>query len=593
MIKLEHIYVKYDAVVFDDTNITLNEHQLNVITGASGTGKTTLLSILGLLQKNSHCDYYFDNKILEYKTDKEEYRKYKIGYVFQENYLLKKLTVKENILFSANLSGRKTNKKELENIYTLTKINHLIERNVNSLSGGERQRVAIACALIKKPRLLLLDEPTSFLDKDNAYMIIEILRNITKQTDTIVLLASHDQRIIKYGDVIFSIQNHKIINQNVKIYYENKEVINSIERDIVNTKKAFQSYIKISKKKNKKFIYYCLTIIYAIFFFSTGYKIYYSHYITENFINSSLEEVRVYYGPDKQYAINEIKEKINDNTLSKIKQIEGIKELVPFYEIMADCNDNEILIQTYHTLPDNIHTKYNDGYIYVTYNISKLIENEKIAFSIDDKEYDLEVSGVLTKDSRNKYSKNGEKIIYIKDELLKDILQIDVDPYLYIIIFENGVNLKTVEERIKEIDSYLTCYSTVDIDEICLLNEQLLSGIETLVKIVMIFILIVLIYDKQKYLKERESEFILLYANGMTLKEFHYILYKDSYLYDLGSIFAGNIIAVLLLFIFYVIYINIIVRFIVLDVIIYVLLVIINCILERYIFNHLNFKELT
>ena len=71
--------------------------------------------------------------------------------------------------------------QELKELYSLTSIEHLIKRNVSSLSGGERQRVAIAFALVKKPRLLLLDEPTSFLDIDNALMVIQILKNIISQ----------------------------------------------------------------------------------------------------------------------------------------------------------------------------------------------------------------------------------------------------------------------------------------------------------------------------------------------------------------------------------------------------------------------------
>ena len=313
MIELKNIHVEYDKVVFDNANIELKEHQFNILTGASGTGKTTLLSLLGLLQECQGC-YSFDNHILDYKKNGELYRKYKIGFVFQENHLLKKLTVEENLCFAAYMSGIKIDEQELKELYSLTSIEHLIKRNVSSLSGGERQRVAIAFALVKKPRLLLLDEPTSFLDIDNALMVIQILKNIISQTNTIVLLTSHDQRIIQHANVIFTIQNHKIICQNKNTHQKRQIDKNAIHRNKDYTKKAFQQYIEISRKKNNKIIYFCLTVIFTIFFFGTGYHIYYNDYITENFINSSLEEVRIYYGPNRQFAFNDISDTISNHT---------------------------------------------------------------------------------------------------------------------------------------------------------------------------------------------------------------------------------------------------------------------------------------
>lgn len=593
MIELKNIHVEYDKVVFDNANIELKEHQFNILTGASGTGKTTLLSLLGLLQECQGC-YSFDNHILDYKKNGELYRKYKIGFVFQENHLLKKLTVEENLCFAAYMSGIKIDEQELKELYSLTSIEHLIKRNVSSLSGGERQRVAIAFALVKKPRLLLLDEPTSFLDIDNALMVIQILKNIISQTNTIVLLTSHDQRIIQHANVIFTIQNHKIICQNKNTHQKRQIDKNAIHRNKDYTKKAFQQYIEISRKKNNKIIYFCLTVIFTIFFFGTGYHIYYNDYITENFINSSLEEVRIYYGPNRQFAFNDISDTISNHTLNKIKQIDGVKNLIPFYEIEATCQDDEILIQTYFTMDDKkIKTKYdNDGEVYISYNISKLMENENISFFVGDKEYQLKISGILNKDVKNNYSRNGEKIIYVKEELFNDIIDYQENSLLYIMSFKNNANLKTIKERVKKIDKDLTYYSTVDINKLCLLNEQLLEGIETLVKVMMIFILVIVIYDKQKYLKERENEFILLYANGMSSREFHCILYKDSYLYDIASIFIGCLTAIILLNIFYEFYNTILFQILLLGLFIYIVLVTVNYILESYIFNHLSFKEL-
>ena len=83
------------------------------------------------------------------------------------------------------------------------------------------------------------------------------------------------------------------------------------------------------------------------------------------FINSPLEEIRIYYGPDQQFAVDKITETIDDYTFNRLKQIDGIKNLSPFYELFGECQEDEILIQSYHKLSDDVIERYDDGDIYV------------------------------------------------------------------------------------------------------------------------------------------------------------------------------------------------------------------------------------
>ena len=580
------MYIEYDHIVFNHACIKLNEKCLNVLVGPSSSVKTTMLSLLGMLQETK--GYYFDGKEIDYYKDKEYYRKYKIGYVFQENDMLMKLTVRENLVFSANLSGIEVD--NLDDVSCLTGISHLLDRDVISLSGGERQRVAIAFALMKKPRLLLLDEPTSFLDTDNAGRVIQVLKKIVHETDTIVLLASHDNRVIEQSENIYRISDLKITsNENIV----DEVAVSEYRRDSKYTLKAYNEYVRISKKKNKKFIYGCLTLIYVLFFFSSGYRIYYNRYVKDNFIDSSLEEVRLYYGDSKQYSYNEVIKPVSEDTSNRVRQIEGIERLIPFYEVFAYIKDDDVLLQSYASkIDDKLVTKYDDGEVYISYNLSKLVEDRKVVIEVNGKEYEFKVAGIVGNDYRNSYSNNGQKIVYFPYELLKDTFNIS-DTYLYVIRFKDGANIKTVVDRVASIDKELTCFSTIDIDTICLLNDQLLSGIDILVKLVLVMVLIMILYDKYKYLRERNKEFILLYANGMTFKEFYMILFKDSYLYDFISIFLANIITCLLLVLFFNLYLAIISRIVILDIFLILVILLVTLVLEIMFYKKINYKDLT
>lgn len=592
MIKLEKINVVYDEIVFQDASIELYENQINIIKGKSGSGKTTLLSILGFLQKCRDVNYEFDDKIICYENDGYFYRKYEIGYVFQENYVLKKLTVEENIRFFRSLSGKEHNEKYFNKICKLTSINHLKKRNIDSLSGGERQRVAIACALIKNPRLLLLDEPTSFLDSKNAYLIMMVLEKIVEKTDTIVLLATHDQRIMKKEYVNFCIDDKKIVKD--KICDNKINNLNENEKpDFYLTQKAYKKYAKITQRKNSYLNCIFLTFMFMLFFFLVGYHNYYNDYITNNFINAPLEEVRVYYGKNKPQPINEIYKSLDLTTLNKIKQVEGIKKLVPIYELQAECQLENVLVQSYSKISqEKIYKKLDKQGVYISYNLSKIIKNGKIMVNINGKDYNLTVAGILSKNKQNEYSNNGEKIIYVNENEIKKMISSVDNPFLYVIVFDGNINLKTVKEKISKIDKNLVYFCTKDINQICILNDQLLDGVNFLMKISVLFLFIIIIYDKQKFMKERESEFALLYTNGMNVKEFHRILFIDTYSYEIFSLILGNVFSFFMLGILYGLNCKMMYTIAFWNLLFLLIIIPIYRFLEIYNFKELNFKKI-
>lgn len=183
--------LKGSTYVFEDKNI-------NIIKGVSGCGKTTLLKILALLLKPESGSYYFDGEIINFNNSQilAKYRNQKIGYIMQDYTVISGMTVYENILLPMLIAGKKSLPK-LEKVIKHMGLQEILEKRVEHISGGERQRTAIARAMVMPPMLLLADEPTSALDKENAMKIMELFENIMKEFGSTVIIATHDERIIR------------------------------------------------------------------------------------------------------------------------------------------------------------------------------------------------------------------------------------------------------------------------------------------------------------------------------------------------------------------------------------------------------------
>jgi lipoprotein-releasing system ATP-binding protein len=185
--------------ILDDVNLELSQGQSLAIMGPSGSGKTTLLKIIGLLETINEGELFIDN--ISCKNINEEkaalFRNEKIGFVFQNHLLLPQCTVIENILMPTLVSKQPNEDYKNKAINYLEKLG--LSQKTNSfptqLSGGECQRVAFIRALIKKPVILLADEPTGALDHDNAENLINLLMDLCHEEKSTLVLATHSERI--------------------------------------------------------------------------------------------------------------------------------------------------------------------------------------------------------------------------------------------------------------------------------------------------------------------------------------------------------------------------------------------------------------
>ena len=188
----------HEIRVLKKLNLNLKENNLVGLIGPSGSGKTTLLNIIGLLDNFSTGILEINNvNIGKLDLDqKNNFRKKSIGFIFQNNQLLEDFSCEENIAFPLILNGTSYKKAIMESNNLLQEFNldHRSKFKPSLLSGGEQQRVSVLRSLIKKPKILLVDEPTGSLDENNGRVIENLLFDINEKSDTTLIVVTHDVR---------------------------------------------------------------------------------------------------------------------------------------------------------------------------------------------------------------------------------------------------------------------------------------------------------------------------------------------------------------------------------------------------------------
>lgn len=191
----------------------LPEKGMVFILGKSGCGKSTLLNVLGGLDNFDGGDVIIDGKSMKdfSAKDTDRHRNEKVGFVFQENNLLDEYTVGRNVSLALELINVKDGGDKVAAALNSVELSDFGDRKCNRLSGGQKQRVAIARAIVKKPEILLCDEPTGALDSDTGEEIFNLLKNISN--NTLVIVVSHDRESAeKYGDRVIELKDGQVIS---------------------------------------------------------------------------------------------------------------------------------------------------------------------------------------------------------------------------------------------------------------------------------------------------------------------------------------------------------------------------------------------
>ncbi len=196
----------------DGVSFEVQAGELTVILGPSGSGKSTLLNILGGMDRaDSGSALVFGNEIVGYSSKQlVSYRRREIGFVFQFYNLMPNLTARENVAI-ARCAGSMEESAALEKVGLLERGNNF----PSQLSGGEQQRVAIARAIVKKPPLLLCDEPTGALDSKTGRKIAALLRELKKEYGTTVVVVTHNAKLAGIADRVITLSDGKVVSDTV------------------------------------------------------------------------------------------------------------------------------------------------------------------------------------------------------------------------------------------------------------------------------------------------------------------------------------------------------------------------------------------
>ena len=248
--KLEN---KSKFTALTDINVSFEKGELVSIVGESGSGKSTLMNIIGGLDSDYTGQIKIDGADLKSFKEKQldDYRKKKIGFVFQSFNLIPHLSILDNVTIALTLSNVKESVKNAKAIDILTKLglkDH-IKKKPTQLSGGQKQRVAIARALINDPDIILADEPTGALDSETTTQILDILKDIADNENKLVIMVTHSEKVAKISSRIVEISDGKIIRDEKKSDYKKNP---PKEKLIENVEQEESETADKSKKKSKE-----------------------------------------------------------------------------------------------------------------------------------------------------------------------------------------------------------------------------------------------------------------------------------------------------------------------------------------------------
>ncbi|MCS3754177.1 ABC transporter ATP-binding protein [Salinibacter ruber] len=205
-----------DEEVLFGVDLELRTGDFAVLVGKSGSGKTTLLNIIDLLDTPTAGRLFLDDRETSTLDEDEraQLRREYIGFIFQFHHLLPDFNVLENVLMPCRIRGKEYEEAAHDRAVEMLEMVGLgekIQTPVNELSGGQQQRVATVRAFANDPTVVMADEPTGSLDSETSRSVMDLMRDINRETGTAFLMVTHDPELTDYADRIIELQDGRIV----------------------------------------------------------------------------------------------------------------------------------------------------------------------------------------------------------------------------------------------------------------------------------------------------------------------------------------------------------------------------------------------
>lgn len=552
MLKLKNIHIEYDKVIIEDGEMSIFPSSLTLLKGRSGTGKSTLLYRIGLISQMKNYDYYIDDLYINDLDDNEIalIRKNHIGYVLQDSLLFDHYDVLGNLQHACQINDVQKTEDEFLQLLKEVNLNISLHQKIDEISGGEKQRLAIACALLKEPKILILDEPTSALDIDNERLIFQILRELAYHHHMYVIVASHSYIAQDYADHIYEIVDQQLVELKT---YKNNDCIKMKSRKPLS--KSFYQYYSQHFRKSYQLMTNLLKIVLTMtVLFMIG-----SYQFIENKINenkSLLDKIsfnQLYVSHYDIYLDSHVFN--NQNILDNIKDIDGIQSIYPVYPYQI------ILDQTYYLLPMYKENNFEDDYmktfthttqhqnvimsVGVYSDITLYLENEKqIHFNYQT----YNILGLLRQNYMTPYLKSHKNFIYVDHEVIEELAQDNnLQPCGYTIFAKDLQTLEKINQKL--VDKGLHVNNTFQkgdmLKEIQNDLEQTRLFIVGLIFCLSTVLLIILFYH---YANLRKKEFALLKVNGLGQKDILKIIMKELIYFNVYGYLIPSIIFIIIIY---------------------------------------------
>ena len=405
MLELKNVCKKYDRDVLKKINLKFGNKGLICLVGESGSGKTTLLNIIGGLEQPDSGKVIFNGNNIK-NIDSSFYSNQLVSFINQNYNLIDKYTVLENILLPIELR-RIRSPCNVDNILKMLGIYSLKNKNVISLSGGEKQRVAIARCIVQNTRVILADEPTGALDSENAYSVMRILKNLSKQK--LVIVVTHNIELANsFANDIIKINDGKIYSK-LKVINKNKYSKIKCNRKI---KLSFIKLVKYAfKNLNNKLLRNILTILaFTIGLLSLGIVL-----SIKTGFNKELDSLNK--SSFFNYPLVISKNNYVDDFSNKVENKNGVN--VKKGSFVTNEIDDKLI-----SLVNNIDKKYVNG---ITYYRDIDYEFKSISYVNPSNNYFYLVSGRMPE------NKNEVMILYDEEDSISDKL------YNYLDVSNNGL----------------------------------------------------------------------------------------------------------------------------------------------------------
>ena len=185
--------------VLKDINLQIDKGSIITIKGPSGSGKSTLLSIIGTLDNADSGELLINGMSIDDNTNIDKLRNKSIGFVFQFHNLISELTLEENVSLPKMIAKEQWDKDELIDLFEYFDLKDRMNSFPNDLSGGEKQRVAVMRAIINNPSIIIADEPTGNLDKENALKMMSLFQKLNTEKKLTIIIATHDEDVFNIG----------------------------------------------------------------------------------------------------------------------------------------------------------------------------------------------------------------------------------------------------------------------------------------------------------------------------------------------------------------------------------------------------------